>query len=133
MSNYLGISAGFHDAGVSVVNTNGDILFAAHAERYSKKKNDPTLNTAILDEALSYGYPKQVAWYEKPWLKKTRQLYSGEYSRAFSLRDLPKQQLASLGYNFTVPIKCHKHHLRYYSSNRCYRRMGYLYSMACLL
>jgi len=111
MSNYLGISAGFHDAGVSVVNTNGDILFAAHAERYSKKKNDPTLNTAILDEALSYGYPKQVAWYEKPWLKKTRQLYSGEYSRAFSLRDLPKQQLASLGYNFTVPIKCHKHHL----------------------
>jgi carbamoyltransferase len=111
MSNYLGISAGFHDAGVSVVNSNGDILFAAHAERYSKKKNDPMLNTAILDEALSYGYPKQVAWYEKPWLKKTRQLYSGEYSRAFSLRDLPKQQLASLGYNFTVPIKCYKHHL----------------------
>ena len=111
MSNYLGISAGFHDAGVSVVNSNGDILFAAHAERYSKKKNDPMLNTAILDEALSYGYPKQVAWYEKPWLKKTRQLYSGEYSKAFSLRDLPKQQLASLGYKFTVPIEYHKHHL----------------------
>ena len=111
MSNYLGISAGFHDAGVSVVNSNGDILFAAHAERYSKKKNDPMLNTAILDEALSYGYPKEVAWYEKPWLKKTRQLYSGEYSKAFSFKDLPKQQLASLGYKFTVPIKCHRHHV----------------------
>ena len=55
MNNYLGISAGFHDAGVSVVSSNGDILFAAHAERYSKKKNDPMLNTAILDEALSIG------------------------------------------------------------------------------
>ena len=38
--NILGISAGFHDAAASVINTQGDILFAGHSERYSKKKND---------------------------------------------------------------------------------------------
>ena len=32
----LGISAGFHDASAAVINTNGEILFAGHSERYSK-------------------------------------------------------------------------------------------------
>ena len=41
--NILGISSGFHDAGASVVNTAGDILFASHSERYSKQKHDPNL------------------------------------------------------------------------------------------
>jgi len=29
----LGLSAGFHDAGATLVNTNGDILFEGNAER----------------------------------------------------------------------------------------------------
>ena len=47
--NTIGVSAGFHDAGVSVINSNGDILFAAHSERYSRIKNDPNLNQDIID------------------------------------------------------------------------------------
>ena len=35
-----GINALSHDAAISVINSNGDILFAAHSERYSKIKND---------------------------------------------------------------------------------------------
>ena len=35
----IGFSEGFHDAAVAVVN-NDEILFAAHSERYSKKKHD---------------------------------------------------------------------------------------------
>ena len=38
--NILGISAGFHDAAISVINRQGDILFAGHSERYSKLKNE---------------------------------------------------------------------------------------------
>ena len=35
----LGYSEGYHDAAVTVIE-NGKILYASHAERYSKKKND---------------------------------------------------------------------------------------------
>ena len=69
----VGISEGFHDASVSVVD-DGNIISATHAERYSRKKNDRWTHPSQ--------YPKDadatVAFYEKPWLKKTRQIYSGQ-------------------------------------------------------
>jgi carbamoyltransferase len=85
--NILGISAGFHDASVSVIR-DGEILFAAHAERYSKKKHDEHINAAILEEALSYGKPDCIAYYERPWLKKLRQLYAGQYDQALDFSDI---------------------------------------------
>lgn len=85
--NILGISAGFHDAGVSVIR-GGEILFAAHAERYSKVKHDEHINDEIMQEALSYGKPNVIAYYEKPWLKKTRQLYAGQYDQALDFSDI---------------------------------------------
>jgi carbamoyltransferase len=75
--NILGISAGYHDAAASVVNTQGDILFAGHAERYSKRKNDAELCNGLLDDVLEYA-PDVVAYYERPWAKQLRRLYSGE-------------------------------------------------------
>ena len=69
----IGVSEGFHDAGVSVIK-DGNILSATHAERYSRKKNDRWVHPSQ--------YPKDVdatvAFYEKPWLKKTRQIYAGQ-------------------------------------------------------
>lgn len=67
----LGINETTHDAAVSVIE-DGKILFAGHAERYSKQKNDWFNNDAILNEALSYGKPDQIAYYESRWLKKLR-------------------------------------------------------------
>jgi predicted NodU family carbamoyl transferase len=37
---YCGISEFFHDAGIAFITDQGDIEFAAHAERYSKVKFD---------------------------------------------------------------------------------------------
>ena len=54
--NILGISSGFHDAAVTVVRA-GKIRFAAHAERYSKQKNDPFLNQELINAALEHGTP----------------------------------------------------------------------------
>ena len=71
-----GISEGFHDASLSVINDK-EILFAAHAERYSKVKNDPQLNDDIINNALQYGYPDLIAYYEKPLLKYSRLLVKG--------------------------------------------------------
>ena len=47
----LGIASQFHDASVTVLQ-DGDITFAAHAERYSKIKNDPFINQKLISEAL---------------------------------------------------------------------------------
>ena len=46
----LGYSEGYHDAAVTVIE-NGKILYASHAERYSKKKNDKHLHPNQLQKA----------------------------------------------------------------------------------
>lgn len=106
----LGISALSHDAAVSLVD-DGEILFAAHAERYSRVKNDAELNQALLDDALAYGEPDVIAWYERPLLKKTRQLRSGQWRWATTRTDLPRRYLArfELG-SQRPPIRYVRHH-----------------------
>lgn len=71
-----GISESFHDASLTVLN-NEEIVFAAHSERFSKIKNDQVLNENIINEALHYGYPDKIAFYEKPLLKNLRLLVNG--------------------------------------------------------
>ena len=58
----LGINCLNHDAAMAVVDDK-EILWAAHAERYSKIKNDQFLNWSIVNEALSYS-PDMVVYYE---------------------------------------------------------------------
>jgi len=69
----LGISCGFHDAAASLIDDSGNILFAGHAERYSKQKHDNNLNYELIIDALKHGFPEVVSYYENPWIKKTRQ------------------------------------------------------------
>jgi carbamoyltransferase len=45
---YCGFSEFFHDAGIAFITSDGDIEFAAHAERYSKHKNDPELPESLM-------------------------------------------------------------------------------------
>ena len=92
LKTYLGISAGFHDAAVSVIQSDGSVLFAGHAERYSKCKNDAHLNDAIIAEAMSYATPDMIAYYERPWVKKLQQLYSGQYAEAFDFGNFTLDQ-----------------------------------------
>ena len=73
----LGISAGFHDAAVSVVDRSGKILFASSSERYSGQKNDADLCADLIKELYGYNIDT-VAYYERPWLKQLRQWYSGQ-------------------------------------------------------
>lgn len=93
MSNIIGISAGFHDAGISVIDSHGDILFAGHSERFSKKKNDPNLCTGILDAVAPY-YTGHLAYYEKPWKRQLRSLRSGEgFSNVWTTKRALRDQL----------------------------------------
>jgi len=75
--NILGISAGFHDAAVAVLSDSGEIRFASHSERYSKKKHDVDLCDALLDDIDRYTID-QIAYYERPWARQLRQVWSGQ-------------------------------------------------------
>lgn len=77
MKHILGISAGYHDAAISVVNEDGNIVFAGHSERYSKVKNDATVHAALLDECCEYDVDT-VAFYERPWMHNYQQWRSGQ-------------------------------------------------------
>jgi len=69
----LGISAFYHDSAVCLVE-DGDIIFAAQEERYTRKKHDSSfpinairdcfINSGITAENVDY-----VAFYDKPFLK----------------------------------------------------------------
>lgn len=106
----LGISALSHDASVAVIDDQ-EILFAAHSERYSRVKNDPYLNQEILNEALSYGTPDIIAYYEKPYLKKLRQLYAGQYKEVFQTKNLFSNYIS----HFDLPVKKIKYIDHHYS------------------
>lgn len=104
----LGISAGFHDAAVTVIK-DGNILFAAHSERYSKIKNDPFINHALIDAALGYGIPDQIVLHEKSFFKKLRHIRSGAFS---ALNEPSTREWIRLFYPKLsgIPIKEYWHH-----------------------
>ena len=72
----MGINETSHDASVSLIK-DGEILFAGHSERYSKQKNDWYNNKEIILDALNYGTPTHIAYYEKPQLKRSRLILRG--------------------------------------------------------
>ena len=111
----LGINETSHDASVSLIK-DGEILFAGHAERYSKQKNDWYVNDSLIDNALGYGFPDQIAYYEKPLLKASRLILNGgagDWSPRYSIENI---------FGKPVPTKYFKHHhshaaAGYYTSN----------------
>jgi carbamoyltransferase len=99
----LGINETSHDASVSLIKDD-EILFAGHAERYSKQKNDWYTNDDLIKDALSYGFPDQIAYYEKPLLKASRLVLkggSGDWLPQYSIKNY---------FNKTVKTKYFKHH-----------------------
>lgn len=86
-ANFLG-----HDRSIAVVDRD-QLLFHGRLEDNGLK------------QALEYK-PNLISYYERPWLKKTRELYSGNWSAAIS--QTPKQFLADN--NIDIPIIYQPHH-----------------------
>jgi len=111
---YLGISAGFHDAAISLVGDNGQVIFAGHSERYSKNKNDHILDPELINEVINENVTS-IAYYERPWNKQLRQLYAGggvDWS-ALTARQIIKNQLPQEAWDKWkhLPIQTYNHHL----------------------
>ena len=102
----LGINETSPDASVSLIE-DGKILFAGHAERYSKQKNDWYVNDSLIKDALQYGRPDHIAYYEKPLLKASRLALRGglgDWKPRFNIDGIPRKSFshhyshASAGY-----------------------------------
>jgi carbamoyltransferase len=108
----VGISAGFHDAGLSVIKDDGSILYASHSERYSKQKSDPNLCPDIAN-VLAYYNVDHIAYYERPFVKQLRQLYSGqgvEWDK-LTLNQVLRTQLGAQFDSFLGSTSVWNHHL----------------------
>lgn len=113
--NYVGISCGFHDAAVSIIDDGGNILFAGHSERYSKKKHDSELCKGLVDDALNHLTDDfEVHYYERPFVKALRQFRAGQKLGPFSWNKLLGPYMPKLSYGNrtrTGRVKTHNHHL----------------------
>src|SRR5438270_12679693 len=110
-----GVSALSHDAALAVVG-DGRIWFAGHAERYSRHKNDPRLSVALIDDALRHApVPCRIAFYERPLLKRTRQLAAGQYRRALGPAR-PRAHLARFPVLGPLPVSYIRHHRAHVAS-----------------
>jgi carbamoyltransferase len=106
---YIGLSYGFHDAALSIINDQGDIVFAGHSERYSGIKHDKHLCHGIIEDAVRHigNDNVEMHYYERPFYKFLRQLRSGEGFKPETLfiRDNFVNQLGK------EKIHTHNHHL----------------------
>jgi carbamoyltransferase len=104
---HLGVSQGFHDAGLALIDPAGNILHASHSERYSKIKNDASLHYHQFQDCEFTGYENvAVNYYERPWLTNLRRLYAGQKISSIS------PVINKLKY-FDLPTKMNRwaHHL----------------------
>ena len=111
--NILGISAGFHDAGATVIDREGNILFAGHSERYSKQKNDAEFCTALIHELAQHNPIDTVAYYERPWAKQLRQWYAGQSIEWHKLRvrNIVHDQIGHAHWQDLQNYHSYNHHL----------------------
>jgi carbamoyltransferase len=87
--------------------------------------HDDKFDTSTITSALHYGAPDRIFWYERPWVKKARQVYAGQYSTAMDLSVLPKRYLNDIRVHY-APVTYTPHHAShaaagYYTSpfNHC--------------
>ena len=111
--NILGISAGFHDAAATVIDNDGNILFASHSERYSKQKSDANFCSPLIRELEQYNPIGTVAYYERPLVKQLRQLYAGQgFDWAkLSTKKLVHDQIGHAKWWDLQNYKSYNHHL----------------------
>lgn len=101
-----GISANNHDAAVAIFHDR-KLVYAGHAERYSRRKNDGNLDPVMIDELKQkYSVPDQIVWYEKPLAKSTRQLIAGQ---GWNFKENNIKAYLNR-YGLSAPIKYKQHH-----------------------
>ena len=112
-----GINALNHGSSLAVF-SNGRLSMLEHSP------ND-RLDSKIIENASNYGAPSTIFWYERPWLKKLRQLTAGQWNRVFDFGDLPSTYIKEINVQY-ADLRYTPHHAShaaagYYTSpfNHC--------------
>jgi len=135
--NILGISAFYHDS-AAVLLTDGKITAAAHEERFSRKKHDPSFPSKAIRYVMKEGGIEMedlcaVSFYDKPFLKFERLLetYHGFAPRGLSsfisaipvwikeklfMKRLIRTELEKLGVGKVPGLLFPEHHLSHGAS-----------------
>lgn len=84
-----------------------------------------TLDYLTITQASHQGAPDRIFWYERPWVKKARQVYAGQYKTALDMSVLPSKYLKNIKLDY-APVTYTPHHAShaaagYYTSpfNHC--------------
>ena len=132
----LGISAYYHDSAAALV-IDGEIIAAAHEERFTRKKHDASfpinaVKYVLKEGGIEYGDLTAISFYDKPYLKFERLL---ETYHAFApkglisflsaipvwikeklfMKKLLKDELSQLG-DAKIPVLFPEHHLSHAAS-----------------
>lgn len=91
--NYWGINALNHGCSLAVVK-NGDLKF------WQFNNSTDRLPSEFIKMALNWDAPDEICWYERPWIKKARQLKAGQYHEVFDMEALPKKYLRQAGLSY---------------------------------
>jgi carbamoyltransferase len=94
--------------GVNALNHGSSLAVFKDGSLWSNQaSSSDELDSKILTDALHVGAPDRVFWYERPWVKKTRQLYAGQWHRALDMSVLPRRYMKAQSY---APITYTPHH-----------------------
>lgn len=58
------------------------------------------LDASIVHQSLTYGGPSNIFWYERPYLKKLRQLRAGQWQHAFDTSVIPRKYLNQINLKY---------------------------------
>ena len=96
-----GINALNHGHSVAVFN-NGTLV-----SNVNGTSNE--LSSETIRRSLDWGSPDRIYWYERPWIKKVRQLYAGQWDDAFDTSVIPSRYLKGVNLSYAA-IKYTPHH-----------------------
>lgn len=99
---HWGINALNHGSSLAVFENGRHIETIASDQT---KIDESVIQTQIKDRGL----PDRIFWYERPWVKKARQIYAGQYNTALRMDNLPSHYLRKAGLGH-VPVTYTPHH-----------------------
>jgi carbamoyltransferase len=110
--------------GVNALNHGSSLAVFKDGSLWSNQSgSSDELDSNIIADALHVGAPDRIFWYERPWIKKARQLRAGQWQRALDMTVLPHRYMKAQHY---APITYTPHHAShaaagYYTSpfNHC--------------
>ena len=110
--------------GVNALNHGSSLAVFKDGNLWSNQADSSDeLDSKIITDALHVGAPDRIFWYERPWIKKARQLRAGQWHRALDMTVLPRRYMKAQHY---APITYTPHHAShaaagYYTSpfNHC--------------